>query len=212
MKTLGLLTAAAIMAGASAHAAVVGYTDDLTWTAAAGTVSTEGFDGFAADTDFSGAPVDVGDFTVTYNGALSAGSFNFIDALPTSSVNNLFGSAALIGGVLDGETVTLTFDTAITSFGAYFAYLNDNADRSVFDVGGATFQLPQNVGPTTEFFGVVSDVAFTEFTIRGLPASEGWGMDDIRYGGTAPIPLPASLGFLGAGLFALGGFARRRRH
>ncbi|MEX5729670.1 hypothetical protein Ga0609869_003023 [Rhodovulum iodosum] len=213
MKTIAFSFAAALAAATGGHAAVVGYTSEAAWLAAAGGgLSFEGFDGIASDTSFAGAPLDVGDFTISYTGSISGGSFNYIDTLPPSSPNNLFASNAMIGGVNEGETVTLTFDSAITSFGASFAALNDNADRSVFEVGGSTLQLAQNTGLVIEFFGVVSDTPFTEFTLRGLAASEGYGMDNVRYGvEQTVVPLPASALLLGSGLALVGGLSRRRR-
>ena len=200
-----------ICASFSAQAIIIGYTNEAAWLSDAGSgLSSENFDSFGVDTDFSASALDIGGFSVTYNGTIPAGSFNYIDALPASSPNNLFDSNALIGGVLDGETITFTFDTAITAFGAQFAFLNDFADRSVFEVAGETFQLAQNLGPVIEFFGVVSDTAFTEFTIRGLPASEGFGMDDLMYSSTS-VPEPSIIWLLGSGL-ALIGFARRKAH
>ena len=108
--------------------------------------------------------------------------------------------------------MTIDFDTEITSWGAYITGIdptigdvrilfNDGTSQS-FDLGGF------DDGGVT-FFGF-TDVAtpITQVVIASQNGSDSIGIDDIMY---KPVPEPATLALVGAGLAGMGVAARRRR-
>ena len=88
-----------IAAALPARAAIAGCTSIAGFLAAAGPAASEGFDGVASDKTFAFVPLDVGAFSISHGGIVSA-AFYFIDVLPFTHPNNLFGSNTTICGVL----------------------------------------------------------------------------------------------------------------
>lgn len=202
-----LALATSLVAGA-AQAATTSFTNELLFAQAAGNLTTEDFSAATVGTSLIGT-VDFGPFSTIVNSTVTGNGFNVI-ADPGVNAGGMVGRN-LQFGLLDGETVTIVFDQAITAFGAMFAAINDlNRARSTFSGGGTTDWLAPVSGAGGRFFGIVSDTAFTSVTITGLSNSEGFGLDNLRYGTATPVPVPAS-GLLLGGMALLGGWMARRR-
>ncbi|GGE21880.1 hypothetical protein GCM10011360_07990 [Primorskyibacter flagellatus] len=208
---LGTTLALSLLAG-TAQSAVFTYDTAAAFaTATAGmTLSTEDFEDDTPGSYYGdGNSVDVGGFSLSSDHPNDAPR-NTIDAQPLQFPEfNVNGStvANILYGL--GTSLTLTFDSPIFAFGAMFADLNNGVVRTEIDVAGATL-TPAVAGiGEVRFFGFVSDAAFSTITFRGVE-NDGYGMDDVVYGGSAPaIPLPAGLPLLLTGLFGLGALRRR---
>jgi len=190
---------------AAAFSATTSFTDRVSFVAASGATSVQDFESQTVGTDLRAAPIDLGDFSMAVVSVFGL-DFNIIS---NSSLNAPNATIFAHMGLGDGETFTLTFDSAIKAFGADFGGLNDDLQRSQFEVFGETILAPVQVGQVQGFFGFVSDVAFTSLIIRGRAETEGAGIDNITYH-VAPVPLPASLPLLLAGIGLLG-LSRRRK-
>ena len=202
MKTVALAAAIALLPCLSS-AAIVTFTDRSTFEASAGTVTSEDFESQTVGTNLQNATIDLGDFTLSVASVFGT-PFNLIDQSGFNAPNaSIFAGI----GLGDGETMTLLFDIAITSFGADFGALNDFVQRSQFEVLADILLAPILSGEAS-FFGFTSDTAFTSLVIRGLPESDGFGIDNVTYS-VAPIPVPATLPLLALGLGLLA-FMRRR--
>ncbi len=190
---------------AQCHAATMTYTDRGTFEAAAGSFDTENFQGVAEGTSTNNSSVDVGDFSVIANSGLGSG-WNHIG---TGAINNVNSTRQLHAGLMSGETLVFTFDTAINYWGADFMGLNDGVRRSVIDDGTDSYLSPI-IPQQNSFFGFYSDVAFTTITFTGQSSSEGVGMDNVTYA-SASVPEPTTIALLGLGMIGLAGAEARRR-
>jgi hypothetical protein len=199
----------------SASAATTSYTDATAFATAAGTLQVETFAGETARS-LAGTQ-DFGAFTTTLDSDVG-GPFNVVR---TSGGVNALGltNENLQVGLLGGDTLTIKFKTAVIAFGGMFAGVNNGLTgrlRSELLVGGVLSEWLErssntNAGLTARFFGIVSSTPFTEVTFRGLPRSEGFGMDDLRWASApTPVPLPASGLLLMGAMLAAGLFGRRR--
>jgi hypothetical protein len=199
----------------SASAATTSYTDATAFATAAGMLQVETFAGETARS-LAGTQ-DFGAFTTTL-GSDVGGPFNVVR---TSGGVNALGltNENLQVGLLGGDTLTIKFKTAVIAFGGMFAGVNNGLTgrlRSELLVGGVLSEWLErssntNAGLTARFFGIVSSTPFTEVTFRGLPRSEGFGMDDLRWASApTPVPLPASGLLLMGAMLAAGLFGRRR--
>ncbi|MBD1203953.1 MAG: VPLPA-CTERM sorting domain-containing protein [Rhodobacteraceae bacterium] len=199
----------------SASAATTSYTDATAFATAAGTLQVETFAGETARS-LAGTQ-DFGAFTTTLDSDVG-GPFNVV--MTSGGVNALgLTNENLQVGLLGGDTLTIKFKTAVIAFGGMFAGVNNGLTgrlRSEFLVGGVLSEWlgrtnNSDAGLTARFFGIVSSTPFTEVTFRGLPRSEGFGMDDLRWASApTPVPLPASGLLLMGAMLAAGLFGRRR--
>ena len=209
---MGFMAAASMAVVAAAlpsNAAVTQYTDRTSFSTAAGPLVIENFSGFS-DGDIAPSS-DLGPFTVSTNGFSSIAS--------DAGIYNVNGSRFLYvqitadtGGGGPGS-VTFTFDSAITAFGADFESLNNNAPRTYAVVGGTTFD-PLPISPS--FLGFVSDTAFTSVTFfnpLGNSSDDQFGVDNLSFstsrGGV--VPEPATWAMMIAGFGMAGATLRRRR-
>ncbi|QTD55384.1 PEPxxWA-CTERM sorting domain-containing protein [Parasphingorhabdus cellanae] len=206
MKKLLLATAAisASFMATSASAAIIVYTDQASFDAAAGVTTTETFDSFTTAAQFNAAPVDAGPFTVSLSGNSNNPAQNLIGPAPTNGSFDVNGTPNLSGRISNGGSIFLTFDSSISSFSGIFNEINNgNPNKTLLFAGG------EQVAPVDGFFGIVSDVAFTtiEFqTIAG--ADDGFALDNVQFGA---VPEPATWAFMIFGFGAIGGAMRRQR-
>ena len=165
-----------------------------------GTIGSQNFDGLANGTVLS-----------TLNGVTygaSAGSPIVTSAFLTTTTPNGLGSTS-IGYFLSSETGTFSFASSISAFavdvntfatttGAYTATLNTG------DVANSLPLIFPNRS-TGEFIGFVTDAPFNSVSIRATTGFS-YTLDTLVYGsagavtGGVPVPEPASLALLGAGL------------
>jgi hypothetical protein len=149
--------------------------------------------------------------TLTTSGQnLVAGERNAIDQPPTTIVAYDIDGTAVANILLSdpSHVFTLNFSSAITSFFADFARLNDDGLNTEILVNGTV--VTPSVDGGVRGFGFISDTAFNLITVRYV-ANDGFAMDNVAYGGIAAIPLPASLPLLLAAVGAVGLVRRRRR-
>jgi len=162
-------------------------------------VSTEGL-----NSGISGNSVALTDFTMS----LSSGNFG------QGSGNNLVqteGSGYASFGI--PNTLTFSFNSAINFFAI---------DITSIDFSGTTVSFFDNLGNTLNnfgaapsfaaatFFAVANDVAFSTVSFS-FGSRETIAIDNVQYGtSVAPVPLPASLPLLGAGIVAVGALRRRK--
>ena len=187
-------------------AAVIGvFTDRASFDAAVGPTHAEDFNAFTEDLAFHTTPVDVGPFTLSMTGSpLTDGTRNKIDALPLEeSIFNVDNSAVAQALTTDGTTFVIKFDVPITAFGADFAALNEDIDRTRIIVGADTLAPPVTGGNTVGFFGFRADSPFTtlEFVTSSLVRpGDGYSLDNVAF---SPIPVPGALWLFGSGLLGL---------
>jgi hypothetical protein len=232
-------SAAFVVAGSAASALTTAYSSRDGFEAAAVDLVVDSFNDIGDDTNVANTTVNRLGYQFRIETVVGPG-FNFFDALPATSVNAVpNGTTSLVVGLLENEVLRFVFNSAITAFGADFNGLNDRGQRSQFEAAGEVVLAPILAGQVPSFFGIISDTPFSEVIIRGLPLSDGFGMDNVTYaffdddngggecpiedpdcdngggdddddGGPAPVPVPASLPLIGLGLAALGLAGRRR--
>lgn len=202
MRYLKYLAATALtvtaFSASAASAAVVQYTDQSAYAAAAGAQTVQNFNSSALGTTIGTTPVNFGGFSVSTTGTavINPGNASYqVDGSRYLDVN------------LAAATLTFTFANAVNSFGANFFSLNNNQARTFVTVGGQTFN-PLPLSPS--FLGFVSTTPFTSVTFS-TPTSGGsndqFGVDNVTIGGAVPEPATWALMILGMGAV---GFAMRR--
>lgn len=205
------VVAAFVVSAVESRAGVIAtYTSRSAFDAAVGTTTLETFNSFTVNTHvpFPGA-LDIGPFTITKNDFFEG----LVRVVPESSFN-VDGTPNLKTNTFLNHDLTLTFDTAITSFGADFAGFNESlALRTNILAGSDTIAAPNTGGSNAvRFFGFQSDTAFTTLTFKGV-LSDGFGVDNVAFGSNATVPEPTSLAIFGIGACVAGiGAGRRRRH
>lgn len=216
---LGIAAVAAIGAGSSASASIITYTDRATWTSNAGTPDfTVDFEGFAADTSFATAPLDVGPFTLSADGTPPSGR-DIVDVSPFSypPVPASFGNAAA-DIFVEGASLTanLTFDTAVRAFFADFLYAGNDSQLDLtlqLAGGGSADVLVPGPGTGAASFGFISTAdAITSIRFNNS-VNDGFYVDNLSGAGASTVsgvPEPSTFALFGLGLAGLG-LSRRKR-
>jgi len=214
--TRHFLAAASLIAAASGATALqaadfLTYSSRSAFAAAAGPLSGENFNAVKSDVDFSRSTYRANGFTMALDANDRTPRAAYIDAAPYlgSSINGTsFAAAALYDAVGYDSSLVLTFDTAITAFGADF--ISGSAGAFVVEVLGSTFSpVVGNPG----FFGFVSDTAFTSIRLRARPQSGHYvSLDDVTFGSgsVGAVPEPGAWAMMLGGFGIIGGALRRR--
>ena len=212
----------------SAHAATISFTDQATWSAAAGPSLLETFSSAPLGTSAVYGPTAFNGFTVS---ATNNGN-GVVEGIANGSIGGAFDNTAVPGSFNGqnffgwgniptangntGPTITITFGGPIFAFG--FDWFNtDQTDRYKITLSdGTTLTNPPFIeagaGAASGFYGVTSDIAITSLTISsqtsgGIVSTEGF--DNFRTSGSSSVPDGGTTAAL-LGL-ALGGIAAVRR-
>lgn len=196
MLRLSSVLAALALAAAPqlSSAAVVTYFDQGAFEAAAGPTTLFDFNS-TPDGSFDGTSYDVGPFTLEGD---STGPFTDLQ------VTGGLVQANVCSDCGTGFGYRIVFDAPITAFGARFFGASTSSGLT-FTVDGAV-----SVGGPTgndQFFGFVSDVAFTKIQVSG--DDEVHEFDDVRFR-AGVVPEPGAWALMIAGFGLVGATLRRR--
>lgn len=180
---------ALVAASSAANAAFNSYTDQASWASAVGVPALlETFDDGTAD-GFAVSTLGAG-----HSFSIASGRMN--DRVTRSGATS----------------TTLTFDAAITSFGANWDLSPGGQGQGLqIFVDGALAGTIANTF-TGGFYGFVSTQAFSSLTIvagQQGGSAETYNLDNARF--AAAVPEPEGLALLLAGLGVVGFAARRRQ-
>jgi hypothetical protein len=181
------------------------FTERALFDAAVGPTLAEDFNTFDSDTPFHTSAVDVGPFTLSMTGSpLTDGTRNKIDVPPLEEpVMNVDNTTVAQALTTDGTTFLITFKNPISAFGADFAALNEDIDRTRIIIGTDVLAPPVTGGNTVGFYGFRTDSPFTtlEFVTSSLVRPlDGYSLDNVAF---SPIPIPGALWLFGSGLLGL---------
>jgi hypothetical protein len=172
----------------AANAAIIEFTNRAAWEAAVGNFSTETFD----DAIFE-------DFTISagYSGAKVQGGKWY------DQINN------------PNQITTINFNSELTAIGGEWDLNGPGGPGSeiIFNlVGGETYTYTLHNSLKGDFFGIVSDVAFTgiKLTEGTLQAVETYTLDNLSYG-SANVPEPAIISMFLLGIMSIAGLSFKRK-
>ena len=234
---IAVVVACGLIVPAAAHAAIVQYDDGAAWLAAAGgtTDLDEDFEGFAADTLFRLAPVNISMGTLAQVGVdlefrnlVETPPFEFTDNNGTNHASCFVNYPE--GGTGTETNVELVFNDPVMAWGAEFTGVLGGEFLAI-DVNGAEQTIIGTLLPAANdtFLGFVADageeidmVIFRSQNDNPGGAGEGFGADNfgaVLAAAQPPPPEPAipTLGTLGLmvliGLLAgIGIILLRSRH
>lgn len=210
MKRLLLASALSVVA-ASAQAVTTSYTDVSNYA-----IATNNQIGFISE-DFEDVPSsDDGVPTITFDwGTISEIGGGALNYVYVHEYSNMPGAQPAADGTDNAlwyedngaSLLEIVFNTEITAL-SFYVSSSDSSDIAVtLSTGDVVTAASESSDPT--FFGLTSDTAFSSFTL-GAPGSPNVGIDLMKFGNLAAVPLPASGVLLLAGLGALG-LRRRKR-
>jgi hypothetical protein len=208
-RILNTLIATFLLASGASEAAVISYTSQAAWLAAAGTATTsQNFNGLSGANVLSG--VDLGGGMSV---KASATGWNITGAQSAGNTCSIDTTASLCGNSI--SVLTFTFANAISSFGASFSSMNDDIQRTQFELFNgatliATLTPPIVSGQVDQFYGFVAGAGQSITSLRTkYVAGDAFGIDNVAIVSAAKVPEPGNLALMGLGLLGLV-FARRR--
>lgn len=220
------ITAIALMLmGGTANAAVVTYTDEATFLGAVSDPTLESFESLPTSTQAERHqdPITTDDFTATI-APLDDGIYAWRvtdESRTTAGLDPTDGSQYIeIGAGLSSGgaaiSVTFSFDNPIDSFGLNvfdFGDLGGAGELSLsIDLGDEFLIASSTSGYLGNgnilFFGLTSDVAFSQVVLSKTSTTDGIGIDEVYY---TTVPEPGTLVLFAVGLLGLAFVARRRR-
>lgn len=196
------LTAVTLALGMASpsNAALVAYTDRALFESALASFTVDSFDGIAQNSNPSYVRNDF-----TFSTASGAGSFGCINHAGCGDNSVLgFDSAYLWNyGTRYASGNVFTFNAPV--YGLGFDYTAPTGyPEATPTIEGVTATL------NTGFFGVISDVALSSFTLE--QNVDFMLTDNITYGRQlSAVPVPAAVWLFGSGIAGLAAFARRRK-
>ena len=160
--------------------------------------------------DLATGPLNIIDFDTNTTGAtLSPASAPQACGFALCGGNTTLGGSGFFGHVF---TTTITFDSAIDSFGAYFSGWQ-RATQTLEYTDGTTVTLNMPSGDLQQggllFFGFTDIGASISSITYDTVLGDFVGIDDMRFG-IASVPEPNILALMGLGL-AVFGFCRKRK-
>jgi len=164
------------------------YSDFASWQAAVHSYSVENFGGFTSSAAYDASPLDVGDFTVSASGQTFGSSWHYVGEGNSSRTDNdVNGSSQLNVATGTSGGTTLAFDMPIMAFGADWAGVSDSRVTSI-------------------------DMMFSTLTLELTSgAADGFGMDNIVYGGVSNVPVPAAALLFAPALLGFAAFRRKSK-
>lgn len=219
-----LFAAGAALAAGAASAATVTYTSEADFLAAIGTATTQtedfsGVNGTATREQLGASTTFATTGTVVSVAPPSADTVIVSDYLRLSIENSGMPADSFPNQT---NSVTFSLPNATT-----FASLNfgldgiqgiGNNSGTILSLGGSgdTIEFTNLPSPGfLGFFGFVSDTAFSSLTFSsaGLTTfnDDDFIVDDLQFAAVAPVPLPASVGFLAFAVAGLGALRRKRK-
>lgn len=207
------LVAAAMVAPSTMKAQVTTYTTLASYLAAISAPGTDTYAGFnVSGTTSSPLSRNAGAYsytaaasTSTFFGAGTAGDPWLSTNIATDAVafSNFSSGVRGVGGNFFGSDISGAFQSG----GIQISWV-------VAGLGSGSTQLLN--ATTGTFFGVVSNSAFTSFTVSAIQPTSGFlwpTVDNLTLGAAAitTAPEPQTYALVGVGLLVIGAVARRRR-
>jgi hypothetical protein len=182
------------------EAQVTTYSDRSAWIAAAsGSVQTEDFNSFAADTTFKTAVIPLLNMTITQLEGDASNPANFIDVFPheEEGKRSIDGTTYVLADVRDdGTRIRIQFTEPVTGWGADFVSHDGLTVIDLFDQFGNPFGTTANVAAEDTFYGFHlgpgQSAAEIQLTFTGV-TNDRFGMDNFSFAGSAAPPNPVSL-------------------
>jgi hypothetical protein len=185
------------------------------WQAAIGEAPdfTEGFENGYTDGDsLLGSSIGSGPSSVSIAGVLA----EIESGSGSIGGSNPIGTFALESSEGSGDRLVLTFTSPVRYFSFYHI---DNTDIDLFvdftiaeitefDTGATSAS-----GDSAQFFGLVADGAdglIEQVSFSGVGGSQRWAVDNLAWGDTTVVPVPAAAWLFGSALVGAGIFGRRK--
>lgn len=224
-----LLAGAVALCGLPAQAASTVFLTRAAFVTATGPMTIEGFGGVVGEPSFVERPLTVGLLTLSTFGPQLGGGF--VDRAPHQfDSHNINGTPNIsVTTSLDGG-FEITFDRAITAFGATFGDMQDRAIRTRLQVGDETLTPPMQDTDGVTFFGFIATSPFRSIRFLGNAEQDAFALDDLQFGDPSPVspppgqgegggappvtavPEPAAWALMLVGAGFAGAALRRRRH